>query len=579
MLDISTTSKTERYLSDEQFSEAIEDVKCDGSAVLIKLNSAANFKSAKSQWKWVNQSGKKIILFLDQPGCGDDDVRQPYIVKKATFEDDNSINFAAVEAEWAQVVEQYQLQYGSGHSNTTSDLQTRGIGDISKTLDPIFIDFNHDLSHTIIPQKDIGGGVTLELDCQPCSTSGNIELQIVAQAKDFGFSDQSLQMTITTPQQIGASITLALSAQGALTDAFDQTFALPDINLADIPGIKGIFEAGPILHVQAEAGISEIEAEVTVSAGVDVTIDSNSQLEFDLFNPDSDNVQGWTPSFSPQTPSVSGNVSVTANVITQLVLDLEATVFTKGFAVGVMLAAPEIDARLSAAADSAGGVCNDPNAIAGVSFDLGAGAEFDFFAGSEPSDFNIQNLPHKKQILTTSTDIFSTCLTIETGTPSSGNIGPGSGNSLPPSNCPGPDGASITVNCQQNIPQQTSAPSANDIAQNLAGVLQQDIDSICNAQFDGSGDATHMTFNTGSETIMVQRGSNGGCLTHCHDAMNNIINTCILGSFDFGGIANVGDELYNITNINAPLDPLVIPAANGQPAFTITPTPTATAGF
>ncbi|KAI9706279.1 MAG: hypothetical protein M1820_004854 [Bogoriella megaspora] len=542
-LDISSTSETEKYLLDETFSQAIESVKCSESEISIVFKDGQDFHSAKSHWDWVNRPENTFFLFLDQPGCGKDDVRQPYNVTKATFADKNSIKLAAVEAD-----------------------------DISKTLGPVSLDFNHDLFRPIIPQQDLDG-VTLELDCSPCSTTGTLQLQVVASAKHFGLSDQSVQLSISTPQQLGTSITLGLKAQGALTEAFDKTFALPDINLAEIPGIPGIFEAGPILHVQAQASISEIQTEVTVSAGVDVSIDPNSQIQFDVFNPDSNSVQGWTPSFHPQTPSVSGNVSVTASVITQLVLDLEATVFTKGLAVGVVLAAPEIDARLSAAANSAGGVCDNPDAIAGVSFDLGASAELDFFAGSVPGSFDIQNLPHKKPILSTSTDIFSTCLTIQTGAPSS----PGSGNSQSPSNCPAPYSASITVNCQQNIPQQTGTPSQNDIALNLAGVLQQNLDSMCNAQFDGSGDATHETFNSGFELITVQRESNGGCLTHCHDAINNIINTCILGSFDYGGIATVGGELYNISNSNTPSDPLVIPAANGQPPFTITPYPSATA--
>lgn len=125
-----------------------------------------------------------------------------------------------------------------------------------------------------------------------------------------------------------------------------------------------------------------------------------------------------------------------------------------------------------------------------------------------------------------------------------------------------------TLNCQQNIP--TNGPSPSNVAQALT---QSDgIASICGAKFDGSGDSTHMTLNVGLIDIALTRPSADRPLQFCTEAMNSIINVCILGSADYGGIWNLQGEVYNVTNMNFPNNPLIPGADDGAMTTTASPT-------
>ena len=135
------------------------------------------------------------------------------------------------------------------------------------------------------------------------------------------------------------------------------------------------------------------------------------------------------------------------------------------------------------------------------------------------------------------------------------------------------------LNCQQNIP--TDGPTPSDVANALT--TANGIATICAGNFDGSGDSTHMTFNHGFIDIELIRSSATQTLTHCNDAINSIISTCILSSADYGGIYSQDGETYNITNTIAPANPLIPGTDEGAPSTTsalpttssVSPPPTA----
>jgi hypothetical protein len=124
-----------------------------------------------------------------------------------------------------------------------------------------------------------------------------------------------------------------------------------------------------------------------------------------------------------------------------------------------------------------------------------------------------------------------------------------------------------SLDCQQNIP--ASGPSPSDVANSLQS--GNGIETICNAKFDGSGDALHQTFNHGSLLIVIERGSNSEELTYCQAAIKAIIAICILGSSDYGGVYYQGNQKYNIINEIFPNNPLLPGVDQGAPPVT-TPT-------
>ena len=118
-----------------------------------------------------------------------------------------------------------------------------------------------------------------------------------------------------------------------------------------------------------------------------------------------------------------------------------------------------------------------------------------------------------------------------------------------------------TLTCQQ--PRPAGAPTGSQVANALTSDNQ--LATYCAAQFDGSGDSTHMSFNHGGETITVQRESDTEQLTFCMEGLNAIISGCIQNGGDYGGVYTRGDQKYTITNSEFPNNPLLPtdPGGNG----------------
>ncbi|KAH0565466.1 hypothetical protein GP486_001147 [Trichoglossum hirsutum] len=125
-----------------------------------------------------------------------------------------------------------------------------------------------------------------------------------------------------------------------------------------------------------------------------------------------------------------------------------------------------------------------------------------------------------------------------------------------------------TLNCHQNIP--TEGPSSQDIANSLK--KNGGVSNVCAAKFNGSGNSKQETFNHGQLNIVVSRSSEKVALRYCEDAMNAIINVCVLSSHDYGGVWTLDGEAYNITNIVFPNNPL-IPGLDGGSQPSTTPKP------
>jgi hypothetical protein len=127
-----------------------------------------------------------------------------------------------------------------------------------------------------------------------------------------------------------------------------------------------------------------------------------------------------------------------------------------------------------------------------------------------------------------------------------------------------------TLNCQQNIP--TNGPDPEDLAVELSkGMID-----ICKADFSGSGDSTHQTFNIINLEIRISRASPSQKLKNCTDGLSDIVNTCIRHSADYGGIWELDGEVYNIINPVFPNNPIVLPSSMRPPPSSSTTPPQST---
>lgn len=122
---------------------------------------------------------------------------------------------------------------------------------------------------------------------------------------------------------------------------------------------------------------------------------------------------------------------------------------------------------------------------------------------------------------------------------------------------------SSTLDCQQNI--ATDGPSGTQVAQ----ALQNDdsFSSFCDGQ--ASAGSLYQSMMHGMLEVSATRGSPGDTLKYCKQGMQEIIDTCITGSSDYGGVYKQGSEIYNITNTIAPYNPLEVDVDSGAPASPI----------
>ena len=123
-----------------------------------------------------------------------------------------------------------------------------------------------------------------------------------------------------------------------------------------------------------------------------------------------------------------------------------------------------------------------------------------------------------------------------------------------------------SLDCQQNIP--TNGPAATDIANALQKNNQ--LATVCATKFNRPGNSTRITFNHGYIDLTLERSSPDGLLDFCKAALNSIINICILGSNDYGGVFYQGGETYNISNSIYPKNPLIPNIDQGAPDATTT---------
>ena len=97
-----------------------------------------------------------------------------------------------------------------------------------------------------------------------------------------------------------------------------------------------------------------------------------------------------------------------------------------------------------------------------------------------------------------------------------------------------------SLDCQQNIP--ANGPAATDIV----NAIGKQIATVCGVNTTGSGE--QIKFKNSSIEIAIEWPSPNRPLVFCNAALKSIINTCILGSNNYGGVYYQGGEKYNVSH-------------------------------
>ena len=163
-----------------------------------------------------------------------------------------------------------------------------------------------------------------------------------------------------------------------------------------------------------------VSAEVALTMGARLEVPAESVVRVNFGDSTDNNLGGWVPSFTPVGPELSGSVSVSASVGPWIQLEVGLTFLTFGAGAGIALSAPTLGVTLAAEADTAGGICQTPDAQLGVSVDVGLSAQLDAFGGVG----DLKDLPNRFEIAAVSTPLFATCITIGGSAPSDAAAAP-----------------------------------------------------------------------------------------------------------------------------------------------------------
>ncbi|KAH7140053.1 hypothetical protein B0J13DRAFT_478497 [Dactylonectria estremocensis] len=387
-----TAGDNHKMLNVARMGDNIQALDCTKSGKLtMTFKDEAAKESAKSDWTWVGeQSENTIILVVDGGKCGGPDGRKQYAISSVDYDDSAPVATLYGDATtWEDLVEDYTLRVRSNaFADDDDESLSKRIGSSGSVN--IANEFNANLF-----SQDIGG-VSLSVDCAHCATTGSIDFDF-----EIGLFS-GLTGSIIARNGLGASFGLGVTVSGELTQPVD----IASIRILNLPltpiAIAGVATFGPEVNVDAVAGLSSISGEVTADFGVAMVIPDGTTLRV------GGNSDAINPQFNKIGPTISASVQVTASLGPVVTFDIAATVFGKGLVAGLGLAAPKLDATLSAQASSDGGICGDENAIAGLELDVTVGVELNLFGGFGSAS----DQPNAVSIFSTSTPIFDECIVI-----------------------------------------------------------------------------------------------------------------------------------------------------------------------
>jgi hypothetical protein len=336
------TNDDELVISMERFAGELEKVDCTDN-ITMQFTSQSTYQSAIAEWDWVNVHGNRtFILVTNYAGCGADESRDPWVVNNAYYDDPNhTVYLNATKETWEEVAHTYSMDFGRysmPDSNSVTTNLTKRLPDINKSK-TFTIPLAKDLPKDFLKPKTISG-ITIGLACTDCATKGSIELAGHVESSKKGLAVFTVDMT---PSAVSADISLTLSAKGALTNAWDQSWT---IIAATMPGysIPGVLTIGPNLKFDGGLALSQITGSVGITAGMTATIPATSKANLDFVGKKTD-IAGWVPEIKGKPVIFNAEVDAEFQAYLQLALAASLTCLGSGFSVDLALKLPEISIK------------------------------------------------------------------------------------------------------------------------------------------------------------------------------------------------------------------------------------------
>jgi hypothetical protein len=380
----------QKMLNIARLGNAVSSVDCSNpDSVTMTFKDQHSYQAARQAWAWADKSADNYVVAVLDGDCGGPNGRSTFKAGDITY-DENSrqATLSGEKTAWDKFMEKGSLKIRSTYPEGTGMSKRQAKGSVSLAQQ-----FNRNILS--IPLDDIS---TLNLDCLDCATSGSLDFEADL---DFGLFDGfSLSASVTTKDNVGLHLGMGLTLEAQLADGVD----IPGIQLLSFPlggiNVPGLGSLGPSLSVIANGNIGAVTASLTAGFGGSVTIPNDVTLRVG----GDEGSDAFEPVFQADEPTLSGAVTVTADVAPAFVVGFEAKFLKFGGSFGAALRAPKFDLTASVEASTAG-VCDDPTATAGATFSANIGAEVVIFAGGD----SIENLPNAVTVISRSQELFNKC--------------------------------------------------------------------------------------------------------------------------------------------------------------------------
>ncbi|KAM0543848.1 hypothetical protein ACHAPJ_012085 [Fusarium lateritium] len=380
-----------KMLNMARLGDWVKSLDCSKNALDVGFESSDAMNKAKSAWQWVTKDpDNAAVVVVDGTKCGGPNRRQPYLIQKISYDEKSQqATLSGKATKWDEVMMNAAVQISSSYpasSGLDKRQETSGSVDLAQT-------FNLNIAEIAINDN-----ARVRLDCVDCRTTGRVDFTANL---DVGFLPPKLDVsaTLTTRDGVGINLGLGLTLEADITGSLDFNKELLSVPLAgfDIPGVTTL---APLLSINAGGSIGPVTASIEAQFGGAITAADDRTLR--IGDGDSDKLDFQ---FTPQDPTLSGSVELTANIGPVYIAAFEASAFGLAGSFGIDLKAPTLDARAAIEASSDLGVCDDPNAAAGATLSANAGVSFGIFGGLGKAE----ELPNEIVIAEVNQELFSKC--------------------------------------------------------------------------------------------------------------------------------------------------------------------------
>jgi hypothetical protein len=393
-----------RFLTSAEFSDSLKEVNCDGDSVDLTFDDLATLQSAQREWGWLSeaQAQGRSIVFVGDATCSHADTNL-YLINTIQYDE------VALTAKMDGVPTQWKESFG----NYTLRIDSYGI-DAEATLSPAFQaqlhkrDQDGKFGSLEVPtfgakkNKDKGnnggeGNVPVYVNlagetmlsvrpsehsevtvrCHTCSIEGGLHFKVDID----GVLDPQISVEFDA-SDLAVNLGLGLKVAGRLD--FDKSQTLPPIPLIAPLGISGLASIGPQVVVGVAATFG-LEASLEVAPlGGRLTFPNGPVALVGINKDQSPDQSGWGPEFEFFSPEITGQIQGTAALAPFFALGFNIDVAGFGASAGLIADVPRLALNFKAAVSTGAGICDNPNAHAGISFNATIGGELNLFAGAEP---------------------------------------------------------------------------------------------------------------------------------------------------------------------------------------------------